>query len=276
MAIPPLMEILVPQYGFRGAILILGGCMLHVCLSATFYRPMEVHQHIVEIGQRQKGTKPKDVVAGLDTDSIDSVPVDAPPPAGDSFTLQVPDRVLGSVREDDSSIGDGGSLNEQRLSAIPRRLRASSMIHSIEDLSTDSTCYYKDTKSMKGASVVSLRHPHQPASNNGTLRSASQDGVSAVVKPTCCSLANLNRYIDTSLTRNPLFLIMALTVMLMAVGCPHMLFYLPSYANSVGISRSDCSLLLSISALMDLIGRLGFGWIADLNLFSNSKAYCAR
>lgn len=40
---PMLIEYLVHHFGFHGTILILGGCMLHVCASATLYRPLEVN-----------------------------------------------------------------------------------------------------------------------------------------------------------------------------------------------------------------------------------------
>lgn len=89
----------------------------------------------------------------------------------------------------------------------------------------------------------------------------------------CCLF---NKYIDFSLIQNPLFLLLASTVMLMAVGCPQALFFLPSYANSVGLEKSECSLLLSVSAVFDLAGRLGLGYIADLNFFSKYKAYSLR
>lgn len=39
--LPMLIEYLVHHFGFHGTILILGGCMLHVCLSAILYRPLE-------------------------------------------------------------------------------------------------------------------------------------------------------------------------------------------------------------------------------------------
>lgn len=39
---PMLIEHLVHHFGFHGTILILGGCMLHVCASAALYRPLEV------------------------------------------------------------------------------------------------------------------------------------------------------------------------------------------------------------------------------------------
>lgn len=38
---PMLIEHLCANFGFHGTILILGGCMLHVCASAALYRPVD-------------------------------------------------------------------------------------------------------------------------------------------------------------------------------------------------------------------------------------------
>lgn len=40
---PMLIEYLIQNFGFHGTILILGGCMLHVCVSATLYRPIDIN-----------------------------------------------------------------------------------------------------------------------------------------------------------------------------------------------------------------------------------------
>lgn len=40
---PMLIEHLVHNFGFHGTILILGGCMLHVCASAALYRPIDIN-----------------------------------------------------------------------------------------------------------------------------------------------------------------------------------------------------------------------------------------
>lgn len=38
---PMLIEFLIKKFGFHGTILILGGCMIHVCASALLYRPLD-------------------------------------------------------------------------------------------------------------------------------------------------------------------------------------------------------------------------------------------
>ena len=47
------------------------------------------------------------------------------------------------------------------------------------------------------------------------------------------------RYIDVSLLKDPTFVGMCLSVTLMSVGCPYMLYFLPAYALSQGLSVSQ-------------------------------------
>jgi len=48
-------------------------------------------------------------------------------------------------------------------------------------------------------------------------------------------MAVINKYINLSLVENPVFLVLAGSVMLMAVGVPHCLFFLPSHVKTVGL-----------------------------------------
>ena len=209
MVIPPLMEVLIPIYGFRGCILILGACMLHVCFSASLYRPIHVHQQIVELDQ-QKKLRCNNPSNGDFTSIIEPI-IENPPlvvsqPLSDihnsSNTLQVPSRWATSAPEDNVSVVD--SIFEG--SAIPFHCKESAMVHSIEDLSTDSTIFYKE-KMSNAASVLSLRQ------GDGTT----------VYEPSLTSqrsgfLRTLVQYIDITLVADPLFLLMTSTVMLMSIG----------------------------------------------------------
>ena len=116
----------------------------------------------------------------------------------------------------------------------------------------------------------------QPASERVASVSTkpSSDKVSVRSAGRLDCLGNCVRnYLDVSLVQDPVFLLLAGSVMMMAVGMPHCLFFLPTYAESVGISSEDASLLLSVSAIFDLGGRLIFGFLLDLNLFPKYIAY---
>ena len=86
-------------------------------------------------------------------------------------------------------------------------------------------------------------------------------------------MAVVNKYINLSLVENPVFLVLAGSVMLMAIGVPHCLFFLPSHVETVGLPPSDASLLLSVSAIFDLTGRIAFGFFLDLNLVPKYVCY---
>lgn len=225
--------------------------MLHICLSAALYRPVEVHQAIVEnvtsINISADCTVPNGVECG--------------------YVHHVPDDRLATIPEDDISLVRG-SRDKIPTTDLSHRL---SMIHSVEDLSTNSTVIYTEN-------ILNSK------SNNVIEESLTEKSVQTEPTIGCSEKKNrrfkfcrsLIDFIDFSLIKNPLFLLMAFSVMFMAAGCPNAVYYLPSFANSRGLDKSECSLLLSISAVFDLCGRLGLGYIADLNLFSKTKAYTVR
>ena len=83
----------------------------------------------------------------------------------------------------------------------------------------------------------------------------------------------IEKYINLHLVKDPVFILLTGSVMFMAIGVPHSLFFLPSHAKYIGLPNSDASFLLSISAIFDLAGRLSLGFILDLNLFPKYICY---
>lgn len=193
-----------------------------------------------------------------------------------------------------------------------KKVRSSGIIHSVEDLSTNSTWVYRKnsgTDSNRGSrrkrnafandEIISKIQAHleknlltSPASSSTTGREKGlsrsmdiptsnvpqsqqqihydhqfQDGeikldqtlqqqhseMSVTVLP--IGTANNNRlssveneetektvgcfarYLDINLLKDPTFILMCLSVTLMSVGCPYMLYYLPAHAVSIGIKN---------------------------------------
>ncbi|CAL7946866.1 unnamed protein product [Xylocopa violacea] len=232
---PLLIKVLVEKFGFHGTILLLGGCMLHVCVSATLYRPLEnnyapemtVPLEKTEKMEKTEKTEKNNVVAVELTDS------------------------------DEEKDVVGECLRMKPISKI----RSSSILHSVEDLSTDSTCVYKARSSLRSlrSSVTAVcpvpqNEPQVPEEKKTIMQRIAQ-------------------YIDLSLLRNPQFLMMCFSVSLMSTGSPYMLYYLPAYVHAAGYTKSEAGYLVAISAVLDLCGRLGLGWLSDLRLFDRRKGY---
>lgn len=160
------------------------------------------------------------------------------------------------------------------------KIRSSSILHSVEDLSTDSTCVYKAARSSLRSlksSVTAMGPPEQqqqpPSSPLSRIPSLT---LTASTESRITFMQKLTRYLDLSLLKNPQFIMMCISVSLMSTGSPYMLYYLPAYVHAAGYTKSEAGYLVAISAALDLCGRLGLGWLSDLKLFDRRKGYIGR
>ncbi|XP_003426380.1 monocarboxylate transporter 12 [Nasonia vitripennis] len=290
---PMLIEYLVGNFGFHGTLLILGGCMLHVCASASLYRPLEMNYPMEPLPDAAKSAelassavkrqKLEMLFAQHDETAKNNTlnelfhhrQADHDPRANE-VELQLTD----SEEEKD--------IMGQALSTKPiSKIRSSSILHSVEDLSTDSTCFYKSRSSTLQRSLRSSALAVCPAASTSGSGSGSGNNAAAIPnqQQPVISLAaeqsaskeslpqRLTRYIDLSLLRDTRFIMMCLSVTLMSTGSPYMLYYLPAYVNARSYSKSEAGYLVAISAAFDLCGRLGLGWLSDLQLFDRRKGY---
>lgn len=260
---PLLIETLVKNFGFHGTILLLGGCMLHVCVSATLYRPLENNYAPEDTIVVDKLEKVKTTAKELETAKQQKLDVIF---ANDSTTKH---NLLNELFHQNSVVAVELTDSEEEKDVMGEglrmkpisKIRSSSILHSVEDLSTDSTCVYKARSSLRSlrSSVTAVcpvpqNEPQVPEEKKTVMQRITQ-------------------YIDLSLLKNPQFIMMCFSVSLMSTGSPYMLYYLPAYVHAAGYTKSEAGYLVAISAALDLCGRLGLGWLSDLQLFDRRKGY---
>ena len=85
-----------------------------------------------------------------------------------------------------------------------------------------------------------------------------------------------NSFFDFTLFHDWNFNKMVMSVLLMAIGNPYMLYFLPAHMLSLGYTKSQVGFLLSVGAIFDLCGRLVFGWICDLEFINRKYFYASR
>ncbi|XP_045526085.1 monocarboxylate transporter 12 isoform X2 [Pieris brassicae] len=160
-----------------------------------------------------------------------------------------------------------------------RPTRSSSILHSVEDLSTDSTCVYKASRRKISRSLyIKPPLPSRIIPNKvqepEVLKKDEEEKkeeMEEVIEKGC--VATISRYLDVSLLKSWRFGLLCTSVALMSCGSPYALYYLPAYTVAVGHSKAAAGRLVAISAVLDLCGRLGLGWLCDLHLFCRRKAY---
>lgn len=88
------------------------------------------------------------------------------------------------------------------------------------------------------------------------------------------------RYVDYTLIRNSKFMVYSMFGVFAALGFFAPALFLVPYARSKGIEEYEAAALISISAVMDLFGRVFFGWLANLRLVQTvgktMNSHCAN
>ncbi|CAN9498716.1 unnamed protein product [Ophioblennius macclurei] len=78
--------------------------------------------------------------------------------------------------------------------------------------------------------------------------------------------AKIRRYVDYTLITNARFMVYSMFGVFAALGFFAPGLFLIPYARSKGIEEYQAAALMSISAVLDLFGRVFFGWVANLRL----------
>ncbi|XP_055697556.1 monocarboxylate transporter 13 [Phlebotomus papatasi] len=311
---PMLIERLIHAFGFHGTILILGGCMLHVCASASLYRPIETaaeHEICSTISSQQVSSRLNTTSTTL---SSSEEPLNTKKHLNHLFLedtknhindlynsnkfINITEKNLQENSDDECKDVVGETIFMKPI----KSMRSSSILHSVEDLSTDSTCVYKSRtgfdsnrgsrrRNKNASSTDEILAKIPPADNNISIPMTTNRGLSkSMIIPTPVSdfsdydtspkktrrnscIKWIEKYLDVSLLKEPVFILMCLSVTLMSTGSPYMLYYLPAYVLSAGYTKTEAGYLVAVSAALDLLGRLGFGWLSDLQIFDRKKAY---
>ncbi|KAL0809075.1 hypothetical protein ABMA28_012706 [Loxostege sticticalis] len=309
---PMLIEKLVDMYGLHGTVLLLGGGMLHVCVSATLYRAPPV--------PRERSTTPATTTTTENTTLLHDIT---------ECKMETKDNRLQHLFEPDSETAhnqknallteeakrtnliteimhpslievarppmqsqhsdseDSEVMDVLGVVGLPREVaklrlrptRSSSILHSVEDLSTDSTCVYKASRRKISRSLY-IKPPLPSRLIQNKLAEPviikQEEVKEEIVQPKKAKrgcIEKISRYLDVSLLKSWRFGLLCASVALMSCGSPYALYYLPAYTVAAGHSKAAAGHLVAISAVLDLCGRLGLGYLCDLHLFCRRKAY---
>jgi len=76
-----------------------------------------------------------------------------------------------------------------------------------------------------------------------------------------------SKFFDTSLLRDPLYLVILISNSTNAISYTNFIILLPSYAHTLGFDKNMGALLLSIVSALDLVGRIGGSALSDYTTF---------
>lgn len=308
--LPPILRIILDQYGYRGAVLIMGGITLNVWVAALFYDPVSKHMKRVPIDKDsdskedeaaiEGGGQPKFIISTEDSmQSLQQIP------HNDSFLETIENNgatgnfnrsvssaamqnLMGTKRERKISMPTGRSeVMRAKAGHGSPSMNSSSALHAVpEKNGTGAMDILSQGRLPSSRRVRSGVPKRSPSTSSFQYVSTPYHGSTLTLQPeTFASSFSLrstskgkagseqekkNKFFDVSLLKDPLYLIILISNATNAISYTNFIILLPYYAEYLKIDKNSGALLLSIVSALDLVGRIGGSALSDLSLCPKS------
>ncbi|XP_017577518.1 monocarboxylate transporter 5 [Pygocentrus nattereri] len=240
-ALAPFTQLLLDQYAWQGALLILGGLMLNLVASGMLLRPIHVRPAASSppsssslrksLTGSLKGTKKEPLQNGVNVTMVMSngIAKTEPSPSFHADTLIIENPSLGQK-----------NLQVAELTSLVQ--------NGVNGLDSGPVKVYPESN---GKTVVdSLLHEKTPPKKAKAL--------------------------DFSLLKNPFFCIYTWSLVFSQLAYFIPYFHLSARARNLGIDPMDASFIISVAGITETMAQLASGWVADRNLvhkYHYHKAY---
>ncbi|XP_034394112.1 monocarboxylate transporter 5 [Cyclopterus lumpus] len=268
-ALAPFTQLLLEQYAWQGAMLILGGLMLNLVATGMLLRPIYLKPTVLNPTSSPTQKSPalsiksssekeytKSCLNGSShlsngISKADSFPSPPPPPPP-------PPPPQGNTENLEGQCTQGSqdqSVNPELTRLVLNGVNGHKPHHDLgqcKPKTPDSSSQLNG--SMNGSTIVA--HPH-----------ASTPSEVAIIT---------NKVLDFSLLKDPFFCIYTWSLVFSQLAYFIPYFHLSARARTLGIDAMDASFIISVAGITETIAQLASGWVTDRNLFHKyhyHKAY---
>ncbi|GCC18311.1 hypothetical protein chiPu_0017887 [Chiloscyllium punctatum] len=243
-ALAPFTQLLLIEYDWQGALLILGGIMLNLIATSMLLRPIALYEHQVTSSQSPC------------------------------------DRTI--LKSPHSSLFQNGAMKHSESCLITSNSSVShSAIGHLDISKNPDSCILRDENLNINHSRVetesSISHESKAFLDKVTFRMAHTGSVGLSSKDKGIqSLPPKEKLLDFSLLRDPFFSIYTFSVVFSQLAYFIPYFHLSARAKTLDIDAMDASFIISVAGITETLAQLASGWIADQNYASKyhyHKAY---
>ncbi|XP_026859640.1 monocarboxylate transporter 5 isoform X2 [Electrophorus electricus] len=240
-ALAPFTQLLLDQYAWQGALLILGGLMLNLVASGMLLRPIHLQ------------------------------PADISSPSSSSLRK----RLIRSWRRTEKEPLQNGVTGTMAISSGITKTDSSPSFHG------DTLLIENPSLGHRNVRAAEVTNPLQNGVNgmdNGTVKVSPEWNSSSAVDSSIHekALPQKAKVLDFSLLKNPFFCIYTWSLVFSQLAYFIPYFHLSARARNLGIDPMDASFIISVAGITETVAQLASGWVADRNLvhkYHYHKAY---
>ncbi|XP_005801448.1 monocarboxylate transporter 5 [Xiphophorus maculatus] len=262
-ALAPFTQLLLDQYAWQGAMLILGGLMLNLVASGMLLRPINVKPPVTNSTSLPIQKSPSISLKSSAEKEYPKSCLSSSSPLSNGVSKS------DSLQSSPTPHRDNENLKEQSIHGQESQLLNPELTRLVLNNINGHEPQH-DLGQCKPAS------PDSPAEMNGTMNGSTTVGVPlhtgvptavAVVKP---------KLLDFTLLKDPFFCIYTWSLVFSQLAYFIPYFHLSARARNLGIDAMDASFIISVAGITETIAQLASGWVTDRNLFHKyhfHKAY---
>ncbi|XP_041860676.1 monocarboxylate transporter 5 [Melanotaenia boesemani] len=262
-ALAPFTQLLLDQYAWQGAMLILGGLMLNLVASGMLLRPIKVRPPV---------------------SNPTSLPIQKSPAI--SLKSSAEKEYTKSCLSGSAHLSNGVSKSDSFPSSPSARREVEKVGDKCTQEPEDQSVNPEQTKLfLNGVNGHELHHdmglckpttPDSPTELNGSMNGSTIVGFSSHASMHTEVTVTETKVLDFSLLKNPFFCIYTWSLVFSQLAYFIPYFHLSARARTLGIDAMDASFIISVAGITETIAQLASGWVTDRNLFHKyhyHKAY---
>ncbi|KAI7804733.1 monocarboxylate transporter 12 [Triplophysa rosa] len=266
----PVVQLLIERFSWRGALLILGGLVSHLCVCGALMRPLggQSRREKMELENNKK------------VDLLNVKLTDAKRNAQDFMQLEgktEKDTYVESAKDLQKGGKEHMEMDDTEKHSSEELKQNISEHAKMNELNKDSHLAFRD--------LVQSGDPHScclpinreivtiPESKSQSVVNFNQTvlvhskvaNTMMLDEPTNSICSKLRNTIlrETSFLLIPDFLLLLVSFLFLAYGCSVPFVYLVPYSLGAGVSPQQAPLLMSVLGVSGIVGTITFGWIAD-------------
>ncbi|KAK3095274.1 hypothetical protein FSP39_012542 [Pinctada imbricata] len=288
----PLSELLVHEYGWKGAALIEAGIVLNCILCGALFRPLVAKVNKEEKDFEHEPDEKEALMKLSESNGTKDIPDVQLTPALDTPIINKNLNMLQSEHPTHFAKSDGALHKMDPSLALPSRnsshtFQRQTSTHSHQPSSIHPGPMYRKDIFYSGSLLNIPQYKSNP-----DLYVTSVTSLPDVVPEQedwalfrCLNLSPemrdaIRQMLDFSLLKDVVFLLFVVSNFFTSIGFNMPYIFLPDRAEEAGIGKQEAAFLVSVIGIANTIGRVVFGWMADrpgvnrLMLYNTALVIC--
>ncbi|KAK2897718.1 monocarboxylate transporter 5 [Channa argus] len=262
-ALAPFTQLLLDQYAWQGAILILGGLMLNLVASGMLLRPINVKPPMSNPTSSPIQKSPAVSLKSSSEKEYTKTCMNGSSHLSNGISNSSSFPSTPPVHRDSENLGEQSTQGPQDQSVNPELTRL--VVNSV-----------KDHEPNHDFGKCKTPDPDCSAESNGSMNGSTIIGFSSHASTPSEATVKRTKVLDFSLLKDPFFCIYTWSLVFSQLAYFIPYFHLSARARTLGIDAMDASFIISVAGITETIAQLASGWVTDRNLFHKyhyHKAY---